>query len=141
MRADSTRHAQISGAAEASLEKDSKGLFLKAASHSFQLAEFAAKGKARTVLVEGEIFQRLQVTDDLGAKGDETGRVKLTIRPIESSGEFGAILATREVPGDDVKLDARLFDEARMERRLRDARKSYCDRFGLTPISIPFVSE
>jgi hypothetical protein len=58
------------------------------------------KGKAKTVLVEGELLQHLEVTDDLGAKGDETGKVKLTIRPIESSGQFGAVLATREVSGD-----------------------------------------
>lgn len=105
-RADSAGRKQINGNAGATLEKADSRMFLQATSHSFQLAQFAAKGRTQTVLVEGELFQRLQVTDDLGAKGDETGRVKLTVRPIESSGEFGAVSATREVPGDEYKVDS-----------------------------------
>jgi hypothetical protein len=46
------------------------------------------------------------VTDDLGAKGDETGRVKLTIRAIEPGPRFGAIAATRELAGDEIKLNS-----------------------------------
>jgi hypothetical protein len=105
-RADTAHHTSIKGTAKASLQKESQGLFLHTASHSFQLAQFAADGETRTVLVESELFQRLQVTGDLGAKGDETGRVKLALHPIESSGQFGAISATRELPGDAIKLDS-----------------------------------
>jgi hypothetical protein len=102
----SVTQTQIKTGGEAVLERDGKKLFLNAASASFNLAEFVAKGKVKTVLVEGELLQHLEVTDDLGAKGDETGKVRLTIRPIESSGEFGAALATREVPGDEFKVDS-----------------------------------
>lgn len=76
-RANSAQHAQISGAAKASLEKQSNGLYPQATSRSFQLAQFVANEKTRTALVEGEILHRLQVTDGLAAKEDETGTVKL----------------------------------------------------------------
>lgn len=105
-RADSVQQSSVNGTANASLEKEHKTLFLHATSHSFELAQFDEKGQTRTVLVEGELFRRLEVTDDVGAKGDETGRVRLTIRPIESGGRFGAISATREVPGDEIELDS-----------------------------------
>ncbi|HYL60894.1 MAG TPA: hypothetical protein VEU51_18655 [Candidatus Acidoferrales bacterium] len=98
--------AAITGNAGATLEKEGKNVFLKATSHTFQLAQYVEKGQTKTVLVEGELFQRLQVTDDLGAKGDETGRVKLTIREIEPGPQFGAIAATRELAGDEIKLNS-----------------------------------
>ena len=98
--------AAVTGSAGAILEKEGKNVFLKATSHTFQLAQFAEKGLTKTVLVESELFQRLQVTDDLGAKGDETGRVKLTIRAIEPGAQFGAITATRELAGDEIKLNS-----------------------------------
>jgi hypothetical protein len=96
----------VTGSAGAVLEKEGKNVFLKATSHTFQLAQYVEKGQTKTVLVEGELFQRLQVTDDLGAKGDETGRVKLTIRTIEPGPQFGAIAATRELAGDEIKLNS-----------------------------------
>jgi hypothetical protein len=106
VQSGSVPQSQIKIGAEAVLERNSKKLFLNATSASFHLAEFVTKGKAKTVLVEGELLHHLEITDDLGAKGDETGKVRLTIRPIESSGEFGAVLATREVPGDEFKVDS-----------------------------------
>lgn len=78
----SVSQTQIKNGAEAVLERDGKKVFLNATSASFHLAEFVTKGKAKTVLVEGELLQHLEITDDLGAKGDETGKVRLTIRPI-----------------------------------------------------------
>ncbi len=96
----------VSGNAEATLQRDGKGLFLTTHSRSFEIAQFALKGQTKTVLVEGEVAHRLAVTDDLGAKGDETGTVTLTIRPIGASGTFGATAATRALSGDEIKLES-----------------------------------
>lgn len=96
----------VSGNAEATLQRDGKALFLMTKSRSFDIAQFAVKTQTKTVLVEGEVAHRLRVTDDLGAKGDETGTVKLTIRPIEANGKFGAPVATRALPGDEIKLES-----------------------------------
>jgi hypothetical protein len=96
----------VSGSAAATLQRDGKDLFLLTRSHSFELAQFAAKAETKTVLVEGEVAHRLRVTDDLGAKGDETGTVKLIVHPVNSNGQFGAPLATRDVPGDEIKLES-----------------------------------
>ncbi len=95
-----------SGNAEATLQRDGKGLFLTTKSRSFDIAQFALKGETKTVLVEGEVAHRLAVTDDLGAKGDETGTVSVTIRPIAADGKFGAPVATRALPGDEIKLES-----------------------------------
>jgi len=64
----------VGGGAEATLQRDGKNLFLVTRSHSFDLAQFAVKLQTKTVRVEGEGTHRLLVNDDLGAKGDETGR-------------------------------------------------------------------
>ena len=96
----------ISGSAEATLQKDRNGLYLITHSKSFQLAQFAYKARTNTVLVEGDVVHRLLVSEDLGTNGDETGKVKLTIRPIDSNGQFGAPMAVREVPGDEIKLES-----------------------------------
>ena len=96
----------IRGSAEATLQKDRNGLYLITRSKSFQLAQFAYGGRVNTVLVEGEVAHRLLVSEDLGTNGDETGTVKLTIRPIDSNGQFGVPLAERKTPGDEIRLDS-----------------------------------
>src|SRR5579862_525401 len=73
----------IAGAAEAKLEKDAHGLYLKTHSKSYELAQFAyGEVDSKTVLVEGDATHRWLVNDDIGANGDQTGTVKLTIYPI-----------------------------------------------------------
>ncbi len=105
-RATDAALQSVTGSAAATLQRDGTRLFLLTTTHSFELAQFATKGQTKTVLVEGEVAHRLGVTDDLGAKGDETGTVRITVRPITANGHFGAPLATRQVPGDDIKLES-----------------------------------
>ncbi|HYA34522.1 MAG TPA: hypothetical protein VEF03_02830 [Candidatus Binataceae bacterium] len=92
--------------AEATLQKDAKGLYLLTRSQSFQLAQYAVGSATHTVVVQGEVAHRLAVTDDLGAKGDETGTVSLAIFPIKSDGTYGQQQALRKIPGDEIKLDS-----------------------------------
>jgi len=96
----------VQGTAEAKLEKDGNGLYLRASRHTFELAQYAHGQQTRTVLVEGEVSHRYLVTDDIGAVDQPNGTVKLTIRPIDLSGHFGSISATREIPGDEIKNES-----------------------------------
>ena len=97
----------ISGAAEATLEQDPHGLYLKTHTKSYELAQFAyGREGSKTVLVEGDVTHRWLVNDDIGANGDQTGTVKLTIYPIYMNGHFGSAMATREMPGDEIKLES-----------------------------------
>ncbi|HVN64799.1 MAG TPA: hypothetical protein VMT58_09195, partial [Candidatus Binataceae bacterium] len=63
----------VQGTAEAKLEKDGNGLFLRASRHSFELAQYAHGEQTRTVLVEGDVSHRYQVTDDIGAVDQPNG--------------------------------------------------------------------
>jgi hypothetical protein len=99
-------HTSLSASAEATLQKDAKGLLLVTRSQSFQLAQYGAGPITHTVVVEGEVAHRLAVTDDIGAKGDETGSVSLAIHPIQSNGTFGPQQAARKMSGDEIKLDS-----------------------------------
>jgi len=96
----------LSGTVGATLEKDRNGLYLITHSTSFQLAQFSYGKHTDTVLVEGEVSHRLLVNDDIGANGDQTGRVRLTIHPIDFNGQFKPAIATRELPGDEIKLES-----------------------------------
>lgn len=98
--------ASITATAEATLRKDAKGLFLFTRSQSFQLAQYAVGSTMHTVVVQGEVAHRLAVTDDLGAKGDETGTVSLAIYPIKTDGTYGPQQAARKISGDEIKLDS-----------------------------------
>ena len=98
--------ASLSGASSASLTKDGKSLYLLANSHSFELAQFLHKRETRTAVVEEQVSHRLQVNDDIGANGDQTGTVSLVVHPIDSHGLFGVPLASRKMAGDEVKLDS-----------------------------------
>ena len=95
----------LSGTATASLNKDGKHLYLHAGSHNFELAQFEDHRATRTVVVEGAVEHKLLVNDDIGANGDQTGTVSLVIHPIVQ-GEFGSPLASRTMPGDEIKLDS-----------------------------------
>jgi len=53
-----------------------------------------------------------------GAKGDETGRVRLTIRPIEAGGRFGAVSAIREVPQGPLPASIHALRRRRLDRAL-----------------------
>jgi hypothetical protein len=96
----------LSGTAGAALQKDGKGLYLHANSHSFELAQFLHGRATRTAVVEEQVAHRLQVNDDIGANGDQTGTVNLVVHPIDSQGRFGPPLASRNMPGDEIKLDS-----------------------------------
>ncbi|HTY55896.1 MAG TPA: hypothetical protein VMB26_11870 [Candidatus Binataceae bacterium] len=97
----------ISGSAEATLETDHNNLYLKTHTKSFQLAQFAYGGvDSNTVMVEGDVAHRWLVNEDIGANGDQTGTVKLSIHPINMKGHFDAPIAARELPGDEIKLES-----------------------------------
>jgi hypothetical protein len=57
-------------------------------------------------MVEGDVAHRWLVNDGIGANGDQTGTVKLSIHPIDLNGHFDAPIATRELPGDEIKLES-----------------------------------
>ena len=92
--------------AEARLQKDGSNLYLLTRSHSYQLAQYAYGNRIGTVVVGSDIRRRLRVSNDIGAESQPTGTVMLVIRPIEASGRFGAAVASRELPGDEVRLDS-----------------------------------
>jgi len=52
------------------------------------------------------VRRRLHVSEDLGAESQPTGTVALTIHPITASGHFEAVTASRELPGDEIRLDS-----------------------------------
>jgi len=105
-RAADTGAKSVSGSADATLQREGKALFLVTRSRTFEIAQFGVKTEIRTVLVEGEVAHRVQVTDDLAANRTETGSVKLSVRPILADGSFGAPTATRDIRGDTIKLES-----------------------------------
>ena len=96
----------ISANAGASLAKQGTKLNLTTHSHSYQLAQYAYGSREGTVIVDGEVTRRLHVSDDIGAEDQPTGTVRLAIRPIRKDGSFGAVTASRELPGDEIRVDS-----------------------------------
>lgn len=98
--------SSLSATAGAALQREGKKLYLATQSRSYQLAQYAYGTRIGTVVVDGEVRKRLRVSDDLGAESQPTGTVAFKIHPIDSSGGFGAVAASRELPGDEIRLDS-----------------------------------
>ena len=98
--------SSISATADATLQKDGKKLYIATRARSYQLAQYGYGKRTGTVIVDGEVRRRLRVSDDIGAEGEQTGTVALAIHPIDASGRFGAVAASRELPGDEIRLDS-----------------------------------
>jgi hypothetical protein len=98
--------SSITANAGAALGKEGKQLYLTTKSHSYELAQYAYGSRESTVIVDGEVNRRLRVSDDIGAENQPTGTVRLAIRPIQKDGSFGAVTASRELPGDEIRLDS-----------------------------------
>jgi hypothetical protein len=96
----------ISASADATLQKDGSKLNAAIRSRSYQLAQYAYGKRTGTVIVDGEVRRRLRVSDDIGAEEQPTGTVALAIHPIQPNGSFGAVSASRELPGDEIRLDS-----------------------------------
>jgi len=98
--------SSINANSGATLGKEGKKLYLTTKSHSYQLAQYAYGPREATVIVDGEVSRRLHVSDDIGAEDQPTGTVRLALRPIQKDGSFGAVAASRELPGDEIRLDS-----------------------------------
>jgi hypothetical protein len=94
----------LSGPATAQIETQGKSHYMVTRSRTFELTQFADHEVVRTALVEAEVSHRHMLSEDLGAAGDETGTIALTVYPVTSSGQFGSPLATRTLPGDAVSI-------------------------------------
>lgn len=96
----------ISANASAVLQKQGQKQFVATSSRSYQLAQYAYGSREGTVIVDGEVNRHLRVSDDIGAETQPTGTVRLAIHPIQKDGTFGAVSASRELPGDEIRLDS-----------------------------------
>jgi len=96
----------IGANAGAVLEKQGNKQFVATRSHSYQLAQYAYGAKLGTVIVDGAVKRRLRVSDDIGAETQPTGTVHLAIHPIQKDGTFGPVSASRELPGNEIRLDS-----------------------------------
>jgi hypothetical protein len=97
--------AGLTGDAEAKIESDASGRYMVTRSRSYQLGQFAYHERTivRTAVIETEVRHRRRLSDDLGNNGDETGTVTITVHPVNPAGHFDPPLATRKLPGDEVK--------------------------------------
>src|SRR5579885_632734 len=98
--------SSLSATADAALQNDHGKLYLATRSRSYRLAQYAYGGRVGTVVVDGEVSRRLRVSDDIGAESQPSCKIALAIHPIESGGRFGAVTASRELPGDEIRLDS-----------------------------------
>ena len=92
--------------ANAVLSKKDNHLYVTTRSRSYQLAQYAYGARTATVIVDGEVARRLRVSDDIGAENQPTGTVHLALHPIGKDGTFAAPSASREMSGDEIRLDS-----------------------------------
>jgi len=95
----------LSGSAGAQIETQGKSHYMVTRSRTFELTQFADHETVRTAVVEAEVTHRQMLSEDLGANGDETGTIALTVYPVISGGQFGSPLASRTMPGDAVTIE------------------------------------
>jgi hypothetical protein len=95
----------LSATADAKIETTGNERYMVTRSHTFELTQFADKGAVKTALVEAELRHRVHISEDLGANGDETGAVSLTVHALTASGHFERPLATRSLAGDEIRVE------------------------------------